>query len=223
MSESTPGIRQQGEGVPFQQEVHEPIVAAFDFDGTLTARDSMLPFLRFFAGSGKFAGHLLQLTPAMVRYAFGMTNRQMAKEAVLIRFLGGEAESKVTEMGTIFAQQRLPYLVRRKAMDRLRWHQRQGHYCVLVSASVDAYLQPWGQAMGFDAVICSQLERDGDAHITGRLAGENCWGAEKVRRLRQLVGQPAALYAYGDSRGDREMLEIADHAYYRYMPDAGEP
>ncbi len=104
-------------------------------------------------------------------------------------------------------------------MTRLHWHQRQGHRCVLVSASMDIYLKPWAAAAGFDDVVCSTLEFH-DGRVTGRLAGGNCYGDEKARRLAQLLGeQDYTLYAYGDSRGDKELLAMADYGYYRWMPE----
>lgn len=200
-------------------EIRPPIVAAFDFDGTLTRGDSLLPFLRFSTGTCKFSGYLLQMTPVLSQYLFGMTSNQVAKEAVLCRFFSGVDKSRITELGALFARQKISRFLRPESIARLHWHQQQGHYCVLISASLDVYLHPWGKEMGFDAIICSHLEYDSEHFITGKLVGGNCFGLEKVKRLRELVGQPSVLYAYGDSRGDRELLEIADHAYYRHMPD----
>ncbi|MGF6301146.1 HAD superfamily phosphoserine phosphatase-like hydrolase [Paraburkholderia sp. WC7.3d] len=87
---------------------------------------------------------------------------------------------------------------------------------MLVSASPSLYLTVWAARAGFDAVLATELEfRDG--RFAGRLASPNCWGPEKVRRLQQWFGsdQPPVLYACGDSRGDREMLALADHAWLR--------
>ncbi|MCU1390542.1 MAG: Phosphoserine phosphatase, partial [Ilumatobacteraceae bacterium] len=51
---------------------------------------------------------------------------------------------------------------------------------------------------------------------TGRMAGDNCRGPEKVRRLRAWLADhqltDAELWAYGDSNGDRELLAAAAHA-----------
>lgn len=90
---------------------------------------------------------------------------------------------------------------------------------MLISASVDTYLVPWAQRVGFDKVATSLLEIDANQCITGRLVGKNCWGPEKVRRLQELVGpkEGYVLYAYGDTRGDRELLQYADHPFYRKM------
>jgi HAD superfamily hydrolase (TIGR01490 family) len=114
----------------------------------------------------------------------------------------------------------LPGLLREEALQRLAWHRRQGHRCVVISASLGVYVQPWALQAGFDEVIASRLETTADGCVTGKLAQGNCYGAEKVRRLEALLGDRAGytLYAYGDSRGDRELLSLADHAYYRRMP-----
>jgi len=197
-------------------------VAAFDFDGTLTRGDSLVSFLHFSAGPARMATEFLRLLPLLAGYGLGRVDNQVAKEAVLTRFFSGMEQQQLAELGARFARQKIGALLRPDGVPRLRWHQQQGHYCVLVSASLDIYLQPWAQDMGFDAVLCSRLACDSERRITGRLAGANCYGPEKTRRLRELVGEPATLYAYGDSRGDRELLAMADHAYYRRMPGPGE-
>jgi phosphatidylglycerophosphatase C len=70
--------------------------------------------------------------------------------------------------------------------------------------------------MGFDAALCTELKVS-DGRYTGYLASPNCWGPEKIRRLTEWwhAEEPTMLYAYGDSRGDTEMLARADVRYYR--------
>ncbi len=99
---------------------------------------------------------------------------------------------------------------------RVQEHRRRGHHLVLVSASPDLYLLPWATYAGFDAVLATELEFV-DERCTGRLATPNCWGKEKARRLQEWLSnrQPSLLYAYGDSRGDREMLAMADRRWKR--------
>jgi HAD superfamily hydrolase (TIGR01490 family) len=196
------------------------IVAAFDFDGTLTRHDTLLPFLRYFAGTKGFAATMIRLAPVLLVYALGMLRNDKAKESVLRRFFAGRPLAQVDAAGARFAASRLPALLRMTALARFDWHKRQGHTCVLVSASLAHYLEPWARQAGFDHVIASRLETDARGFITGRLVEGNCYGAEKARRLRALLApkQPCTLYAYGDSRGDREMLALADHPYFRTMP-----
>jgi len=101
-------------------------------------------------------------------------------------------------------------------MDRLQWHLEQGHRCIIVSASIDIYLEPWAESFGVHDVICSRLASP-NGFVTGKLMGANCWGPEKVRRLEEEFGnlEDYNLFAYGDSRGDRELLAAADHPFYR--------
>jgi phosphatidylglycerophosphatase C len=98
---------------------------------------------------------------------------------------------------------------------RLRWHLELGHRVVLASASLEPYLLPLGRLLGVDGVVCTRLEQGPDGRLTGRLDGANCRGPEKERRvvewLREHDLADATLWAYGDSRGDAELLARADH------------
>lgn len=196
-----------------------PVVAAFDFDGTLTYHDTLLPFLVYTHGFWKAVTTLARLSPWLVQDAFKGASRQPMKERVLGEFYGGKTTSEMRDLGVEFAKHHLTKHLRPEAMERFQWHRQQGHLCVLVSASVDTYLIPWAQIVGFDKVATSLLEIDERNRITGKLVGKNCWGPEKVRRLQELVGpkEGYVLYAYGDTRGDRELLEYADHSFYRRM------
>ncbi|MEJ1959737.1 MAG: HAD-IB family phosphatase [Nitrosomonadales bacterium] len=93
---------------------------------------------------------------------------------------------------------------------------------MIISASLELYVQPWGTSAGFDDVIATKLEMAGDGCTTGKLSGANCFGIEKIRRLEALLGtrEGYTLYAYGDSRGDRELLSSADYAYYKKFVDS---
>ena len=201
-----------------------PIVAAFDFDGTVTSGDSLFPFLRFAAGPSRFLIKMAASLPVLAGFAVGATPNDVAKERVLQRFFAGVPIAALNIVGAKFARERLPQLVRPEAVRRLQWHREQGHRCVLISASLQLYLQPWASTVGFDDVIGTELELRAGQVATGCFAQGNCHGAEKVRRLEKLLGSRDGyyLYAYGDSRGDRELLATADTAYYRTMPGPGE-
>ena len=204
------------------QQADKPIVAAFDFDGTLTRRDTLFPFLLYLVGPAVFARHMLVLSPVLAAYGLRLMRNDVAKEKVLARFLRGMNIDALQEKATQFALKKLPQLLRKEAMQRLAWHKKQGHRCVVISASLELYVQPWAIKAGFDDVIASHLETQADGLISGNLAGKNCYGSEKIRRLEALLGSASGytLYAYGDSRGDRELLAAADHAYYRHIPNS---
>lgn len=195
----------------------KPVVAAFDFDGTLTRHDTLLPFLWHVAGAYKFFIKIIMLSPILGAYALRLLRNDVAKVKVLRGFLANMQMSVLQEYALDFAANKLPLLLRDEAMQRLAWHKQQGHRCVVVSASLELYLRPWAEAAGFDDVLGSRLEELENGRTSGKLQGENCFGPEKIRRLQQLLGSRDGyiLYAYGDSRGDRELLFAADFAYYK--------
>ncbi len=195
------------------------VVAAFDFDGTITYRDTLGPFLWQLAGPLGVLVNGLLLLPVLLAYALRLMSNSAAKERVLRRFVGGMEVAALEAEAERFVRERLPALVRPEALARLAWHRRQGHRCIVISASMENYVAPWARAAGFDDVIATRMALTGDGRLSGRYDGANCYGFEKTRRLQALLGEGAyELYAYGDSRGDRELLAMADHAYYRSMP-----
>lgn len=197
--------------------VSSSVIAAFDFDHTLTGRDSLLPFLVQIKGWGYTSTQLTMLAPAFIRYLTGTLSRQGVKEKILERFIRGMHGRDLEVLAENYAHHHLDHYIKSAPLRRLAWHQAQGHSCVLISASLELYLKPWAAMHGFNTVLASQLELTQEGYATGRLAGLNCWGPEKVRRLIEYAGpkQNYQLYAYGDSRGDCELLAFADYPFYR--------
>lgn len=199
------------------QHTEKPVVAAFDFDGTLTRRDTLFPFLLYVAGPIKFSCKIVLLLATLAGYALGLIRNDKAKIKVLNRFLADMEMNALQLQALQFAERKLPLLLRSEAMQRLEWHRKQGHRCVVVSASLEIYLRPWASKAGFDDILGSRLETLADGRTTGNLLGENCFGPEKLRRLETLLGSrdDYTLYAYGDSRGDKELLSAADFPFYK--------
>ncbi len=199
--------------------VEKPVVAAFDFDGTLTHRDTLVPFLLQVVGLGHFVRNAFVLLPTLSAYGLRIIRNDVAKQRVLSRFFAGMHIDTLRGKATEFAEHQLPGLIRPEAARRFAWHKQQGHRCIVISASLEIYVRPWALSKGFDDVLATQLETRADGSVSGNLLGENCFGSEKVKRLDALLGARSSyiLYAYGDSRGDKELLSVADHAYYRKM------
>jgi phosphatidylglycerophosphatase C len=191
-------------------EVARP-VAAFDLDGTLTHRDTLLPFLHRAVGRGRTYRALLASSLPLARAAaLGGAHRDVAKAAVLRGVLAGTPVDGLAEAAESFADHVVAQRLRAEVRDRVEWHRNEGHELVLVSASPELYVTPIGRRLGFDTVLATRLEVDADGCLTGRLLGANCRGPEKVLRLREWRGEGLTLaYAYGDSSGDREMLDLA--------------
>lgn len=186
-------------------------VAAFDLDGTLTHRDTLLPFLHRAVGRGRTYRALLASSLPLARAAaFGGAHRDVAKAAVLHGVLAGAPLDGLAEAAESFADHIVTQRLRPEVRERVEWHRNEGHELVLVSASPELYVTPIGRKLGFDTVLATRLEIGADGRLTGRLLGANCRGPEKVMRLREWRGEGLALaYAYGDSAGDEEMLELA--------------
>ena len=119
------------------------IVAAFDFDGTLTYRDSMIPFLLYCSGSLKSPFHFLRESPTLLKYSLGLVSRQFTKEKILSRFFPATPIDLIRQKGQNFASDRLNQLLNPSMMQKFHWHLNQGHHCILISASIDVYLEPW--------------------------------------------------------------------------------
>jgi phosphatidylglycerophosphatase C len=192
------------------------IVAAFDFDGTITTTDSFRHFVWHAIGAPRFAWAGLRALPWIVAMKLGLISRGAAKAKFAWFAFGPAHAGRLDALARRFVDTDLPALVRPEMLERIRAHRARGHEVVLVSASPSLYLNQWAPTAGFDAVLATELAFERGA-FTGRLDGENCWGPQKVVRLRAWWGDrpPQRLFAYGDSRGDREMAALANRAWIR--------
>jgi len=186
-----------------------PLVA-FDFDGTLTWKDSFLAFLAWRAGRGGYVAGLAALTPAAAAYLVDR-DRGRLKAATARRFLGGATRAELELDAQRFATDHGRPLLRHDAVRAWRRWQGYGARLVIVTASPDTIVAPIARALGADLLIGTRLAFDAEGRATGALDGANCRGAEKVRRLREVFGDDVRLEAaYGDTDGDREMLALAE-------------
>ncbi len=190
-------------------------IAFFDFDGTITTKDSLAEFIKFRNGSGGFLSGLVPLIPYIIGYKISLIDRQAAKEKLLSVFFGGTDEKEFISDSQNFVREEIPGLLRPLAMEKLNWHKQQGHDIVIVSASPTYWLEPWCEEHKFFC-IATRLEVTG-GKITGKIAGLNCHGDEKVRLIRSRydLDQYQEVFAYGDTSGDKPMLALAKHPFYK--------
>jgi len=186
-----------------------PLVA-FDFDGTLTCRDSFLDFLAWWAGPKRYALGMARLAPAALAY-LGHRHRGLLKAAMVGEFLGGVPRQDLEDAAALYAAEMSPGLLRPDALRRWRVWQNQGARLIIVTASPETLVTPFARGLGAERLIGTRLAFDADDRVLGAFEGPNCRGREKVIRLREAFGESVRLEsAYGDSDGDREMLAIAD-------------
>lgn len=193
-----------------------PVVAVFDFDGTLTTADSLLPFLREGAGAPRFWGKILLSLPVFAGLALRLLPNHDAKERLLGTFLRDRPQDQLEAIAGRFATGRLARLLNPLAIERLRWHQGQSHRVILLSASPEIYLRVWGKQFGVEEIVATKLKFTGGL-ATGRIAGRNCHGPEKVTRLTEHLAALNAwrIVAYADGASDRFLLAVADEVHYR--------
>jgi len=203
---------------PDVQPLADAPIVAFDFDGTLTCRDSFMAFLRWRAGPIGFALGLIRLMPATLAYAVHR-DRGRLKVAAARVFLEGLTADALTVSARAFATAEGARLLRPDAVRRWREWRDQGARLLIVTASPEIIISPFAEDLGAFAIIGTRLAtRDG--RLTGAFDGANCRGAEKVVQLRAAFGPKVRLAAaYGDTGGDREMLAIADAPGYRVFKE----
>jgi phosphatidylglycerophosphatase C len=192
-----------------RQDVFRPLVA-FDFDGTLTSRDSFLAFLAWRAGEAGYLAGLARTLPAAFGYALHR-DRGRLKAAVAKHFLAGLTRAQLEKEAQAFATEHGRPLLRPDAVRAWRRWQGEGARLIIVTASPETLVAPIARGLGADLLIGTRLAFDADDRFTGALDGANCRGPEKVRRLRETFGDDVRLEAaYGDTDGDKEMLALAE-------------
>lgn len=190
-------------------------IAAFDFDGTLTYTDSFTAFLIHTVGSTKFGACFIR-HPTLLLHYLKTKDRGALKSRLLYRLLGPISKKKLEERVRSFVKVTGHSLFRPDAI--AEWD-RQGacnRQRVIVTASPEILVKPFGALIGADKVIGTRLGFSSDGRLLPDLDGANCRGEEKMCRLRGVFGNDIELEtAYGDTAGDHEMLAAARHAHYR--------
>jgi len=190
-------------------------LALFDFDGTITTDDSLLKFIRFVVGDLRFAIGLFVLSPILMAYKLKFIPNYKAKQYMLSWFFKGYSEDDFKKVANKYSLNHIDKILRPKALEKLKWHKSQGHKVVVVSASLECWLAPWCQKNGLE-LIATKLEIKNGV-VTGKLLSKNCYGQEKVNRIKSRydLSQYQYIYAYGDSKGDKEMLALAHEKSYK--------
>ena len=200
--------------------IHQPprkdqAIVAFDFDGTLTVRDSFTQFLRWRAGAGGWFLGLSRMAPDLAAYA-GHRDRGKLKAASVREFLKGTPRAQLEADAEAFAGQVWPGFMRYDALACWKDWGEKGAYPDIVTATPETTVAPFARRLGAEALLGTPLLFDGDDRVAGAFAGPNCRGEEKVLRLRAAFGEDMQLAAaYGDTTGDTEMLAVADEAGFR--------
>lgn len=191
-------------------------IAFFDFDGTITRGDSFKLFLKFMLGSRAFYLLTLRSIFTLISYKIGLISNNKAKQIVLSRAFKGmdfnEFDKKCEQFKDVVLG-----ICKKSALEKIAWHKDRGDEVVMVSASFEEYLRYVCKHLDIKLLATSMEVKD--LKLSGRFKNDNCYGEEKLRRIKQSydILKYDKIYAYGDTKGDKQMLELAskDLSFYR--------
>jgi len=187
-------------------------LAVFDLDGTITHRDTLLPYVMGFPMSAprKYLG-MLCLFWTVPLFVLRLRDHADAKQAFVRSTLRGQSRSRIQAYTAEFVPAVIKSGVFADALARIEQHRQQGARLVLMSASTDLYVPAFGEALGFDEVICTGVQWDGD-RLDGRLTTPNRRGTEKTRCFEALRrAHPGVVTAaYGNAGSDLDHMRLAD-------------
>lgn len=189
-------------------------IEAFDFDGTLTNRDTLLEFIRYTNGNVPFIFAILIFSPLLILMKMHLYPNWKVKQKIFSYFYKGLSVIDFNQYCKDFASDK-KYILRKEGVNAVRKAIKEGEKVLIVSASIDNWVKPFFEGLNV-SVLGTKIEVKEDL-ITGRFLTKNCYGVEKVNRINEVCPSrnDYTLLAYGDSRGDKEMLEYADKGYYK--------
>lgn len=192
-------------------------IVAFDFDGTITKKDTLLEFIRFSKGSFGLWGTFLLFSSLLVLYKLGLYPNWKVKEQIFSFLYKGISRSDFDSLCSCFFQEKGLDLIRKDALEKVFSLQDEGYEVLIISASIENWVVPFANYLKVKNVLATQVEFDRDENLTGHFLNANCFGKEKVNRLLALYPdrKDYELLAFGDSKGDKELLAFADQGFYR--------
>ncbi len=184
-------------------------LALFDFDGTLTTKDSLDEFLKYSVGNKRYLLNMLKFIPHFALWKLRIIDNSKAKEKLMEIFFKGMDEALFRAKAKSFSMYRLDSIIDEQRMKILQQHQESNTRVVIVSASMRCWLEPWCQKNDIE-LLSTELKFE-DGKYSGKFLTPNCHGQEKARRIKEYLNleEYETIYAYGDSSGDKQMLAMA--------------
>ena len=199
------------------EHFNKPCLAIFDFDKTITIKDSFNDFFIIHFGIVRFLLFMFKNSPFIILYVFGFLENYVIKERMLSHYCKNMSYNEFLEKCNYYAENHLPRLINKKCIDKIMWHKKSNHELAILSASPSGWIEPWAKRNGFSYVICTKMEIVNNK-ITGKIGKENnCYGKNKLLFLENTFKDITSYYtyAYGDSVSDKYFLDLADESFYR--------
>jgi HAD superfamily hydrolase (TIGR01490 family) len=198
------------------KEVTNETIIIFDFDGTITTKDTMLDFVKWHFGLIKFSLGMLKILPKIILYKIGLISNQKAKEDFLTHFFGGMEYDEFVELCKNYSLSEIDGIIKKEAEEKIKFYRTHGHKMIIITASILQWVEPWALKAGFAKVLASEIEVK-NSKVTGKIMGKNCYGIEKVNRFISEYNSFENYHTvcFGDSKGDFEILKSSNKSYYK--------
>ncbi len=189
---------------------------AFDFDGTITTKDTFIAFIRFVKGDLRTFLGLLLYAPILIMMKLKLYPNWKAKQQLFTYFFKGMNIKEFKLKCNEFARHNKT-LIRPLALIEIQKALKEGEKVIIITASIDMWVRPFFSELDKDIRIIGTKIEEKEGKVTGHFVTRNCYGAEKVNRLKEIMPNRNSyeLISYGDSRGDKELLEYADKGYFK--------
>ena len=198
---------------------HKPasIGAFFDFDQTLLdTESSRLGFKYLWERRLVSFAFITKVMLANFFYKrHWMSDETIA--AIMLKFYRHKRLEDFQEGAPVFYQEYLKHHLAPNILRRVDHHRQQGHVLVLISGSIRYLLEPVAVDLGFDHLLCTDLEVGPNNLLTGRAQGPLCLDSTKrtlaVKLADEINIDLAASYAYGNHQSDLPLLESVGHPF----------
>ena len=187
----------------------------YDFDGTITRKDTLFDFLKFTTSTRNYYTLFLLFAPLFILAKLGLKNKATVKERFISSFLKGKSKFELNAISEAYLRQILSKQIFRKAaLASIIENQKIGSVYI-VSASLDIWLNPISEHLDV-GLICTNAHYV-NGLFNGKFSSPNCNYDEKFRRVaRELkLDNYEQIDYYGDSKGDFAMKKLATHFYYK--------
>lgn len=188
----------------------------FDFDGTLTYKDTMFMYLKFY-DSTKYRIQFLRHVPLFILLKLKLAETEKVKKSFIGSILRGQTQEKIEQKSKQFFEQHYPKIVRENALDFIKNIDRNNTQSLLVTASLDIWVKPFAEELKMELVSTRAEFKNGV--FTGNFVGKNCNGKEKLIRIKEEINDSKydKIIAFGDTSGDRPMLKWANEGHYQFF------
>lgn len=188
----------------------------FDFDGTLTYKDTMFLFLKFY-NPARFSAQFLKHVPLFVLLKLKLANAEAVKKSFISSMLKGESRYNIEKKAKLFFEENYPSLFRENALDFINNIDLENTESYIVSASLDIWVKPFAEK--FNMTLLATKAEFKDDIFTGKFIGKNCNKDEKVCRIEAQLGDKKydKIIAFGDTSGDKPMFKFANESHYRFF------